>query len=172
MNPSEFKASRDANLTAFQTKYDQLKSEYTDAMRQAKSETDRAKQCVHIQKALDTNKQMSVLVDGFLKLVSEGGCNLSPADVDKIRADSEKLKTQHSALKDGRDKTASLESVHSDLTSKIEHVTGVNQFYLLLLGVGMLILVVLIIYSGVRRAFNAKPVAPILPGGLAESRYF
>ena len=164
MNPTEFQTARSTNAKAFETNYAQLKDRYSKALSSARAESDRPKQCVLIKSALDANKDLTTLVTNFLRLNDEGGRKLSPDRIHKLQGDIEKYKQQHADVQQGRDKLYSLQKSFADVDGKTIHVEGVNLFYFALICIGLLILFGLVFASGVRRALNTQPIAPIVPG--------
>jgi len=53
----EFKSARDSYLNDFTNKYNQLKSIYTQSVKDALAETDKPRQTTLISRVLDANKQ-------------------------------------------------------------------------------------------------------------------
>ena len=167
MNPVEFQTTRASNLRAFEQNYATKKAQYTAALNSARTTTDRAQQCVFIKSALDANKQLSVVVEDLLRLNQTGGCELTPAKIQTLRDDIEKFKKQHADIQQGKDRIHSLEMSFADLDAKTLHTDGVNMFYFVVIGTGVLALVGLVFRSGIHRAFNAQSVAPVVPRGFA-----
>jgi hypothetical protein len=163
MNPTDFQVSRDSVLKTFDTSYSDLKSKYSSALNSAKSETDRPKQCVLIKTALDTNKQLTTLVQDFIRLNTDSGCKLTPDKIQSLQKDIEKYKAQHAEIQQGKDRVYSLEKSFHDTDLKVIHADGINVFYFILIGLGVLVLVGLIFRSGINRSFNAQPIAPVIP---------
>jgi hypothetical protein len=165
MNPTEFQVSRDSVLKTFETSYSNLKTQYSTALQNAKSETDRPKQCVLIKSALDANKQLTTLVEDFVRLNTDGGCKLTPDKIQSLQKDIEKYKEQHAEIQQGKDRVFSLEKSFQDTDLKAIHADGINVFYFILIGLGVLVLVGLIFRSGINRTFNAQPISPVIPRG-------
>ena len=162
MNPTDFQVSRDTVLKTFETSYSDLKSKYTTALNNAKTETDRPKQCVLIKSALDANKQLTTLVEDFVRLNTDGGCNLTPDKIQSLQKDIEKYKGQHAEIQQGKDRVYSLEKSFQDIDLKAIHADGINVFYFIIIGLGVLVLIALIFSSGINRTFNTQPVAPVI----------
>ena len=167
MNPTEFQTARETNVKTFETRYADLKQQYSAALNSAKSETDRPKQCVLIKSALDINKELTTLVSNFLRLNNEGSCQLSPDRINKLQSDIEKYKAQHGEIQQGRDKIHSLETSFADVDAKAIHIEGINLFYFVLIALGIFVLIGLVFTSGIRRALYAQPVAPVVSRGFA-----
>jgi hypothetical protein len=98
---------------------------------------------------------------------SEGGCDLQPNQVTKLRNDIEKYKSQYADIQQGRNKLTSLEKSFAELDAKATHTDGINVFYFMLISVGLFALVGLVFISGIRRALYAQPVTPIVSRGFA-----
>jgi len=165
MNPTEFQVSRDSVLKTFETSYSDLKTKYSTALNNAKSETDRPKQCVLIKSALDANKQLTTLVQDFVRLNTDGGCQLTPDKIQSLQRDIEKYKEQHAEIQQGKDRIFSLEKSFQETDLKVIHADGINVFYFILIGLGVLVLVGLIFRSGINRTFNAQPISPVISRG-------
>jgi hypothetical protein len=162
MNPTEFQVSRDSVLNTFETSYSDLKTKYSTALNNAKSETDRPKQCVLIKSALDANKQLTTLVQDFVRLNTDGGCQLTPEKIQSLQNDIEKYKQQHEEIQQGKDRIFTLEKSFQETDLKVIHADGINVFYFILIGLGVLVLIGLIFRSGINRTFNAQPIAPVI----------
>lgn len=167
MNPTEFQTARDDIVKAFETKYQDLKTQYSAALNNAKTEPDRPKQCVLIKSALDTNRELTTLVSDFMRLNTDGGCELTPSKVRKLQSDIEKYKSQFADIQQGRNKVTSLEKSFAEIDAKAAHTDGINVFYFMLISVGLFVLVGLVFTSGIRRALYAQPVTPIVSRGFA-----
>ena len=102
-----------------------------------------------------------------MRLNQTGGCELTPAKIQTLRDDIEKFKKQHADIQQGKDRIHSLEMSFADLDAKTLHTDGVNMFYFVVIGTGVLALVGLVFRSGIHRAFNAQSVAPVVPRGFA-----
>jgi len=167
MNPTDFQTARDSIVKSFETKYADLKRQYCSALKNAKSETDRPRQCVLIKSALDTNGALTTLVSDFLRLNDEGACSLSPDRIHKLQSDIEKYKDQFAEIQQGRDKVFSLEKSFADIDSQTIHADGVNLFYFVLTALCLFVLIGLVFSSGISSGFNAQPVSPVVPRGFA-----
>lgn len=165
MNPTEFQVSRDSVLRTFETSYSNLKTQYSTALQNAKSETDRPKQCVLIKSALDANKQLTTLVQDFVRLNTDGGCQLTPEKIQSLQKDIEKYKEQHAEIQQGKDRIFSLEKSFQETDLKAIHADGINVFYFILIGLGVLVLIGLIFRSGINRTLNTQPIAPVISRG-------
>jgi len=167
MNPTEFQTAREQTVRAFEAKYEELKTRYSGALTSAQTEPDRPRQCVLIKSALDTNRELTTLVSDFMRLNSEGGCELNPGKVTKLRNDIEKYKSQYADIQQGRNKVTSLEKSFAEIDAKVTHADGINVFYFMVISVGLFALVGLVFTSGIRRALYAQPVTPIVSRGFA-----
>lgn len=172
MNPSEFQSARQGQLKTFEEKYAVLKSQYSTALQDSISETDRTKQSVLIKAAMDSNEKLTALVQEFLVGSDSGGCKLTPQKIRSLREDIETYKKQYGDIQQGRDKIYALQQSYNSLEQKIEVLRGVEFIYLVLLALGLIVLIGLVFYSGVSRAFNTQSIPSIIPGGFAKPSYF
>ena len=172
MNPNEFKVAREQRLKIFEERYAYLKQVYSDALQKSISETDRAKQCMLIKKALDANQKLTALVQEFLAVSDSKTCSVTPARIRQLRQDMETYKSQYAEIQQGRDKIYSLQKAYDDLEEKIVVVQGVEFIYACLLAFGLILLVLLMFHSGIRSALNANSVSSVIPGSSTKSSYF
>jgi hypothetical protein len=172
MNPSQFKVAREQRLKIFEERYAYLKQVYSDALQKSISETDRAKQCMLIKKALDANQKLTALVQEFLSVSDSKTCSVTPERIRQLRKDMETYKSQYAEIQQGRDKIYSLQKAYDDLEEKIVVVQGVEFIYACLLAFGLILLVLLMFHSGIRSALNANSVSSVIPGSSTKSSYF
>lgn len=163
MNPSDFRTERDRQLKEFEDKYAYLKSGYSDALRSAMGETDRAKQCVLIKTALDKNKEITTAVQSFLTLSDDKTCKLTPDMIRDLRADIEKYKQQHTEIQQGRDRVYSLQQSYDQLQQQTTIVHGSQFLYIILIGCFAILLFILVSASSIRNILNAEPIASVIP---------
>jgi polyhydroxyalkanoate synthesis regulator phasin len=172
MNPSEFKVAREQRLKIFEESYASLKQVYSEALEKSISETDRTKQCVVIKKALEINQKLTALVQEFLVGTDSGNCKVSPDRIRQLRQDMETYKSQYAEIQQGRDRIHALQKSLYELEDKVQVVRGVDFIYMCLLAFGVIILLLLMFNSGIRSAFNAYSVSPILSRSPTQSSYF
>ena len=103
MSLTDFQTSRAVSMTSFQTQYDTLKTRYRKDLDDAIKEQDRPTQCVHIKDALQTNKKMTELVQGFLATSDPKTCTLSQAQLRNLHADVKSYKDQHDEIQQGQE---------------------------------------------------------------------
>jgi len=172
MNPSEFQSARQGRLKTFEEKYAVLKSQYSEALKKSISETDRTNQCVLIKAALDANEKLTALVQEFLVGSGSGNCKVTAEKIRSLREDIETYKKQYAEIQQGRDKIYALQSSYDSLEQKIEVLRGIGFVYVVLISFGLIMLVLLMFYSGISRAFNTQSVSSVIPGGFTKSSYF
>jgi cell fate (sporulation/competence/biofilm development) regulator YlbF (YheA/YmcA/DUF963 family) len=172
MNPNEFKVAREQRLKIFEERYASLKRVYSDALQKSISETDRARQCMFIKKALEANQNLTALVQEFLAVSDSKTCNITPARIRQLRQDMETYKTQYGEIQQGRDRIYSLQRAYDKLQEKIDIVYGAEFIYASLLAFGLILLVLLMFYSGIRSALDANSISSVIPGGTTQSSYF
>ena len=156
----------------FEQNYATLKADYSSALQNSISETDRPKQCMLIKRALDTNQRLTALVQEFLVGAESGTCKVSRERIHALREDIEKYKKQYVEIQQGKDRLHSLQIANNSLTDKLEVLRGVQFIYIIMIGLGILVLVILILYSGIKDVLNANPVVPVVSRGLAKPGYF
>ena len=172
MNPTEFVQARGERLKAFELKYAGSKREYLDAVSAAKTEPDRARQCVLIKKALDKNKDLTATINEYLVGDDNPDEKVDATKIRKLHEDIALYKAQHELIQQGKDSMLALEVAKSQLNTKIDITkanTGLYFFLSILIG-GILLLTIL--GSGIRRAFYANAIAPVFPGRFTQPRYF
>lgn len=172
MNPTEFKVAREQRLKIFEDRYASLKQVYSDALQKSISETDRTKQCMLIKKTLEANEKLTALVQEFLAVSDSKTCSITPERIRQLRQDMETYKTQYGEIQQGRDKIYSLQKAYDDLEQKIEVVHGVEFIYACLLAFGLILLVLLMFYSGIRSTLDANSISSVIPGSSTKSGYF
>lgn len=171
MNPTEFVQARGERIKVFDAKYAALKKEYLSAVSAAKSEPDRAKQCVLIKAALDKNKQLTELVQEYL-VGTDPSNKIDTAKIQKLHEDIAVYKEQHDQIQQGKNNMLALELAKSQLETKIEIAKASTGLYLLVSIVIGIVLVLTILGSGIRRAFYTDSVSSVFPGSFTQSRYF
>ena len=154
-------------MGSFQTQYDALKSRYRASLDNAMKEQDRPTQCVHIKDALQTNKKLTELVQGFLAVSDPQTCALTPAKLQNLHADVQSYKDQHSEIQQGRDSLRSMENAYASLQDDINRTKGIGFWYLVLLVILAAVVVVLLVWSSIGSVFNTQSVATVLPGRFA-----
>ena len=172
MSLTDFKTSRDASMASFQTQYDALKAEYRKSLDDSIREQDRPTQCVHIKNALQTNKKLTELVQGFLATTDPQTSNMTQEQLRNLHADIQTYKDQHNEIQQGRDKLRSLENAYASVQDEIKMAKGVGFWYL----VGLIALTVIAVAamagSSIRSALNTQSVSPVFTGSFTQPRYF
>ena len=172
MNPTEFVQARGERLKTFEDKYTASKKDYLDAVTSAKTETDRAKQCVLIKKALDKNKDLTAIIQEYLVGTDTPAEKVDAAKIRKLHEDIEVYKSQHEQIQQGKDNVLALEVAKSQLNTKIDIAKASTGLYLAISVIIGGILILTILGSGIRRAFYTNTVASVFPGRFAQPRYF
>ena len=90
---------------------------------------------------------------------------MTPDKIQSLQKDIEKYKEQHEEIQQGKDRIFTLEKSFQETDLKAIHADGINVFYFILIGLGVLVLVGLIFRSGINRTFNAQPISPIISRG-------
>ena len=172
MSLSDFQTSREASMTSFHTQYDNLKTLYRKRLDDALKEQDRPTQCVHIKDALQTNKKMTELVQGFLATTDPQTCNVTQLQLQNLHYDLQTYKDQHAEIQQGRHKLQSLENAYASVQDEIKMAKGVGFWYL----VGLIALTVIAVAamagSSIRSALNTQSVSPVFSGSFTQPRYF
>ena len=88
---------------------------------------------------------------------------MTPDKIQSLQKDIEKYKEQHEEIQQGKDRIFTLEKSFQETDLKVIHADGINVFYFILIGLGVLVLIGLIFRSGINRTFNAQPIAPVIP---------
>ncbi len=164
MNASEFQSARTQRIKVFDQNYKALKERYDAALKAAIAEQDRSTQCVRIKEVLDVNKQLTQLVQEVLVGVDDGTCKLTPERIRALREDIEKYKEHRAEIQQGRDRVYALRQALALEEEKVSVARGSQVLFLGLLVLVLIALVIVVIRSGIRSAFNAQSVAPVVPG--------
>lgn len=172
MSLTDFQTSREASMTSFTTQYDNLKTRYRKGLDDALKEEDRPTQCVHIKDALQTNKKMTELVQGFLATSDPQTCNVTKSQLRNLHADVQSYKDQHAEIQQGRDKVRSLENAYASVQDEINMAKGIGFWYLVGLIALAVIAVSAMVGSSIRSALNAQSVSPVFSGSFTQPRYF
>lgn len=164
MSLTDFQTSRATSMASFQTQYDALKARYRTSLDNAIKEEDRPTQCVHIKDALQTNKKMTELVQGFLATADPETCKVTQSQLRNLHADVKDYKDQHDEIQQGQDKLRSLENAYASVQDEISVVKGTGFWYLVLLIAITVIAVAAMVGSSIRSALNTQSVTPVFPG--------
>lgn len=164
MNATEISSDRAAQLRQFETKYSELRKKYADALQHAIDVSDRPKQCMHIKEALDANKQITSLIQGFIG-TTESKNKLNADRIQKLRNDIEQYKLQHEEIQQGKDKLYALQRARSQLDEKVEISYGLQMIYIAIIVIGVVILLFTILGSSFRSVGNTQSVTSVVPGG-------
>jgi hypothetical protein len=167
MSLTDFQTSRATSMASFQTQYDTLKTRYRTSLDNAIKEQDRPQQCVHIKDALDTNKKMTELVQGFLAVSDPETCKLSQGQLRNLHADVQSYKDQFAEIQQGADNQRSLENAYASVQDEISVTKGASFWYLMLLIALTVVAVSAMVGSSIRSALNTQSVAPVFSGRFA-----
>jgi DNA-binding ferritin-like protein len=172
MSLTDFKTSREASMASFNAQYDELKTQYRKELDDALKEEDRATQCVHIKDALQTNKKITELVQGFLATTDPQTSTVTQDQLRNLHADVQSYRDQHAEIQQGRDKLRSLENAYASVQDEINIAKGIGFWYL----VGLIALTVIAVAamagSSIRSALNTQSVPSVFSGSFAQPRYF
>lgn len=161
-----FKRERDANLSDFTKKYNQLKDLYTQAIKDALSETDKARQSTLISRVLDSNKAMSALINSFTGNIDPSQYTVSPELKIQMANDADVLKKEHEDIQQGASELGALKSIIDRNKTDKKEVTDTFEVYAIWIFIAIAILIYVIVTRGsALSAFNTKPSMPVLTGG-------
>lgn len=164
MNASEISSNREAQLKQFESKYSELRNKYADALQHAIDVSDRPKQCMHIKQALDANKEITTLIQGFVATTETGG-KVTADRLQTLRNDIEQYKIQHGEIQQGKDKLYALQRARSQLDEKVEISYGIQMIYIAIIVIGIVILLFTILGSSFRGVSNTQTIPSVVPGG-------
>ena len=162
----EFKRARDTFLNTFKAEYEQLKTIYTDTVKAAIAETDKAHQSTLIKRVLDTNQSMLALINGFTGNMNHDQYQTNPNLRGEISEDMKTLKAEYEKIQQGAVELGGLKSVIERTKADKKEVTDMFHIYAVWMFVAIAVLIYVIITRGPSlSAFNTKPSMPVISGG-------
>lgn len=139
MDIIQYQKDRDAELAAFQTSYNDLKTKYSSLLSDAVNEQDPAQQSALVQQILQVNAELSSEVRAFIAQSGQKE-GYDPKVLEEINQDLIDYQNQYNDIKSTQDMTLTLQNI---LNAKQNELGSVRNKYNLFLG--LLILAILVI---------------------------
>lgn len=130
MEVKEFRDSREAELSAFQKKYEYLKQEYSSALSRAIQEKDGSKQDALITQVKQVNKQLIDEIRDILAILNKGNSEFDSKTLDDLTNELIKYQTEYQEIEKTRDRVNTLKLIKSNTLSKLDSQTWSYYLYI------------------------------------------
>jgi len=133
MEVKEFRDSREAELSAFQKKYEFLKQEYSSALSRAIQEKDGSKQEALITQVKQANKQLIDEIRDILAILNKGKTSFDYKTLDELTDDLIKYQAEYQEIEKTNDRVNTLKLIKSNTLNKLDSQTWSYYLYIALL---------------------------------------
>jgi hypothetical protein len=133
MEVKEFRDSREAELSAFQKKYDVLKQEYSSALSSAIQEKDVSKQDALIRQVKQVNKQLIDEIRDILAILNKGKTSFDYKTLDELTDELIKYQAEYQEIEKTNDRVNTLKLIKSNTLSKLDSQTWSYYLYISIL---------------------------------------
>jgi ABC-type Na+ efflux pump permease subunit len=130
MDTKQFQDSRNAELDAFQKKYNLLKAEYSKALTDAIAQTDPGKQELLILKVEEANTNMTAELRDILTILSKGVDTFDSTVINKLTQELVQYQKEITELHDANDKITTLRLIKNTTSEKLKEASWMYFFYL------------------------------------------
>lgn len=133
MEVKEFRDSREAELSAFQKKYESLKQEYSSALSVAIQEKDASKQDALINKVKQINKQLIDEIRDILAILNKGKTNFDYSTLEELTNELIKYQAEYQEMEKANNRVNTLKMIKSNTLSKLDSQTWSYYLYISIL---------------------------------------